>query len=159
MDRSLVVECTVRAGRIAARPARQPAAARVDVPCPKCGGEVVQKRSKKGATFFGCNNYPKCDFTSNQKLIAKPCPKGNSTYLVEVFNKQDGFLHEVCPHNHEALPKRRPKKGAKEEAADPIQCDYDHVTDRKLEISAPIEVPTLQIPDLRQVGPIVEAVA
>ena len=31
------------------------------VPCPKCGGKIVQKRTKKGRTFWGCANYPKCD--------------------------------------------------------------------------------------------------
>ncbi len=131
----------------------------LDVPCPKCGGSLAERKAKTGNTFYGCTNYPKCDFTSNQKLIAKPCPKGNSTYLVEVFNKQDGFLHEVCPHNHDALPKRRPKKGAKEEQPDPIQCDYDCRTDRKPELAPPIEVPLLQRPDPNLTRPLVEAVA
>jgi DNA topoisomerase-1 len=36
------------------------------VKCPKegCGGDVVSRRSKKGRKFFGCSNYPKCDFTA-----------------------------------------------------------------------------------------------
>ncbi|GAA3769528.1 type I DNA topoisomerase [Terriglobus aquaticus] len=129
----------------------------LDVPCPKCGGSLAERKSKMGNVFYGCTNYPKCDFTSNQKLIAKPCPKGNSTYLVEVFNKQDGFLHEVCPHNHDALPKRRPKKGAKEEPVDPIQCDYDHQTSRKPEPAAPLEVPKLTVPDPEHTRPLAVA--
>ena len=130
----------------------------LEVPCPKCGGSLAERKSKMGNTFYGCTNYPKCDFTSNQKLIAKPCPNGNSTYLVEVFSKQDGFLHEVCPHNHDALPKRRPKKGAKEEPADPIQCDYDLQTERKPERTAPVEeIPKLVIPDPEQTRPLAAA--
>ena len=131
----------------------------LDVPCPKCGGSLAERKSKMGNTFYGCTNYPKCDFTSNQKLIAKPCPNGNSKYLVEVFNKQDGFIHEVCPHNHEAMPKRRTKKGAAEEAVDPIRCDYDYTTDRKPEVAKLVEVPKLQVPDLEKVRPLVDAVA
>ena len=129
----------------------------LEVPCPKCGGSLAERKARTGNVFYGCTNYPKCDFTSNQKLIATPCPKGNSTYLVEVLNKQDGFLHEVCPHNHDAMPKRRPKKGAKEEPADPIQCTYDHPTNRKPDLPPPVEVPKLQRPDPEQTRPLVAA--
>ncbi|MEG9432726.1 type I DNA topoisomerase [Terriglobus sp. ADX1] len=133
----------------------------LDVPCPKCGGAIAERKSKMGNVFYGCTNYPKCDFSSNQKLIAKPCPKGNSSYLIEVPNKQDGYIHEVCPHNHDALPKRRPKKGAKveEPVEDPITCDYDHKTNRKIESKPPVEIPTLQRPDPNATRPIVESVA
>ena len=129
----------------------------LEVPCPKCGGSLAERKARTGNFFYGCTNYPKCDFTSNQKLIAEPCPKGNSTYLVEVLNKQDGFLHEICPHNHDALPKRRPKKGAKEEPVDPVQCDHDHRTSRKPEVQAPIEIPALKIPNPEETRALVEA--
>jgi len=43
--------------------------------CPQCGGDVVAKRSKKGKTFYGCNNYPDCDFATNRRPYAAPCPK------------------------------------------------------------------------------------
>lgn len=36
----------------------------VGIPCPKCGGEVIQRRTRRGKTFYGCSNYPKCDFAS-----------------------------------------------------------------------------------------------
>ena len=132
----------------------------LDVACPKDGGKIAERKSKMGNVFYGCTNYPKCDFTSNLKLINKPCPKGNSTYLLEVPNKQDGLIHEVCPHNHEALPKRRPKKGAKvEEPADPIECSYEEITDRPVPVAAPIEVPVLKRPDPETTRPLVESVA
>lgn len=131
----------------------------LEVPCPKDGAPVAERKSKMGNVFYGCTNYPKCDFTSNQKLIAKPCPKGNSKYLVEVPNKADGFIHEVCPHNHEAMPKRRARKGAAEEPADPIECNYDHKTDRKIESRVPVEIPVLKRPDPNNTRPIVESVA
>ena len=131
----------------------------LDVPCPKDGGKIAVRKAKTGNTFYGCTNYPKCDFTSNQKLIAKPCPKGNSTYLLEVPNKADGYVHEVCPHNHDALPKRRPKKGVAEEAVDPIQCTYDRMTKDKIPVPPPVEIPVLQRPDQEKVRPLAESVA
>jgi DNA topoisomerase-1 len=44
------------------------------VPCPKCGGELVQRISKRKKVFYGCSNFPKCQFTVNRKPIAQPCP-------------------------------------------------------------------------------------
>ena len=48
---------------------------KVGVDCPKCGGDVVQKRTKKRRVFYGCSTYPKCDFTSWSRPLPKPCPK------------------------------------------------------------------------------------
>lgn len=55
---------------------------KIGVPCPKCGGEVVLRKTKKGRRYFGCENGPECDFMSWQKPSTKKCPKcGN--YMVE----------------------------------------------------------------------------
>lgn len=45
------------------------------VKCPKCGGEIVEKISKRGKVFFGCNNYPNCDYASWDKPTGEVCPK------------------------------------------------------------------------------------
>jgi DNA topoisomerase-1 len=96
----------------------------LEVPCPKCGGDIAERKARTGNFFYGCVNYPKCDFTSNQKLIATPCPKCDSPYLLELVNKEGVFL--VCPNNKEALPKRRPKKGAKVEEEKPHKpCTFE----------------------------------
>jgi DNA topoisomerase-1 len=58
------------------------------VPCPKCGGDLIEIRPKKrgGKTFYGCSNYQneaiKCDFKLWQKPIAEPCPSCGAPYLV-----------------------------------------------------------------------------
>ena len=52
------------------------------VPCPKCGKEVVIKKTKKGRQYYGCENNPDCDFMSWQKPSAERCPKCGS-YMVE----------------------------------------------------------------------------
>ena len=47
----------------------------IGVACPKCKeGHVVERRSKKGRVFFGCDRYPECDFVSWDKPSTKPCP-------------------------------------------------------------------------------------
>ncbi len=43
--------------------------------CPECGADVVEKRTKKKKIFYGCSRYPECQFATNRKPLAKPCPK------------------------------------------------------------------------------------
>jgi DNA topoisomerase-1 len=47
---------------------------KVGVTCPKCGGELVEKRTRKGRVFYGCSNYPACDWTSWKRPLPQPCP-------------------------------------------------------------------------------------
>jgi len=95
----------------------------LDVPCPKCGGEVAVRKNKRGDFFYGCTRYPKCDFTSNQRLINETCPKCDSAYLVEVANAEGTFL--VCPNNREKMPKKRAKKGVEEVAPTTPECSFE----------------------------------
>ncbi|MFC2025387.1 type I DNA topoisomerase [Chloroflexota bacterium] len=57
------------------------------VSCPQCGGELVEKLSKKKRTFYGCNNYPNCTFAINSKPLPQPCPKCGAL-LTEYRGKQ-----------------------------------------------------------------------
>ena len=45
------------------------------IDCPKCDGQVIERKSKKGRKFYGCSNYPDCDFISWNKPIKEKCPK------------------------------------------------------------------------------------
>ena len=56
------------------------------VPCPKCGGDIVIKKTRKGRRYYGCINAPECDFMSWQKPSDKKCPKCGG-YMVEKGNK------------------------------------------------------------------------
>lgn len=58
---------------------------KIGVKCPKCGGEVVVKKTKKGRRYYGCENNPECDFMSWQKPSDKTCPECGS-YMVEKGN-------------------------------------------------------------------------
>ncbi len=59
---------------------------KIGVSCPKCKGDVVIRKTKKGRKFFGCINAPECDFMSWSKPTEEKCPSCNS-YLVEKGNK------------------------------------------------------------------------
>ena len=69
------------------------------VPCPEkgCDGEIVEKSSKRGKIFFGCNRYPKCSFASWDRPVAIGCPACGNAYMVEKTTKRDGTMH-VCPN-------------------------------------------------------------
>jgi DNA topoisomerase-1 len=47
---------------------------KLGVRCPKDGGEIVERKTRKGRTFYACSNYPTCDFTSWKKPMPNPCP-------------------------------------------------------------------------------------
>jgi DNA topoisomerase I, bacterial len=47
----------------------------MDADCPKCGGKVVRQKSKRGKVFYGCSNYPTCDFVSWDEPTREKCPK------------------------------------------------------------------------------------
>ncbi|MFW5674949.1 MAG: DNA topoisomerase, partial [Acetivibrio ethanolgignens] len=59
---------------------------KIGVPCPKCGKEVVIRKTKKGRRYFGCENNPECDFMSWQKPSKEKCPKCGSG-MIEKGNK------------------------------------------------------------------------
>lgn len=72
----------------------------IGVTCPKCKeGHVVERRSKKGRVFYGCNRYPECDFVSWDKPSMKPCPECASM-MIEKRSKQGIKLHcTACDHS------------------------------------------------------------
>jgi len=69
----------------------------IGVKCPECkDGDLVEKRARKGNTFYGCGNYPNCKFTSAHKPIAEKCPACGSEYLVEKNLKAGPVI--ACPN-------------------------------------------------------------
>jgi DNA topoisomerase-1 len=72
------------------------------VSCPTCSnGQIVERRSKKGRIFYGCNQYPECDFVSWDKPASKPCPECQSL-MIEKRNKNGEHLHcTKCDHKEE----------------------------------------------------------
>ena len=65
-------------------------------PRPDCSGSVVEKKSKRGKTFFGCSRFPDCDFATWNRPVMKACPDCGSPYLEQKETKKEGkFLK--CP--------------------------------------------------------------
>jgi len=60
------------------------------VVCPKDGGDIVERKSRRGKVFYGCANYPKCDFTLWNKPVLEPCPKCGWKFLTEKITKRHG---------------------------------------------------------------------
>lgn len=68
------------------------------IKCPKkCGGELVERRTKKRRIFYGCANYPKCDFVSWEKPVNEACPKCSHPYLVYDGKKRPDVTTLKCP--------------------------------------------------------------
>lgn len=75
---------------------------KIGVECPKegCDGDVVEKQSKRGRVFYGCNKYPKCDFASWDKPVAVPCPACGAPYMLHKVTKSGGesLRCQKCKH-------------------------------------------------------------
>ncbi len=77
---------------------------KIGVSCPQDGGDLVERKTRKGRTFFGCVNYPNCDFTSWKRPLPKPCPKCGGLLVIankreaQCINCQESFLlEEIAP--------------------------------------------------------------
>ncbi len=80
----------------------KPLLQKIGVTCPTCKqGEVVERRSKKGRVFYGCDRYPECDFVSWNKPVSQPCPRCGS-FMVEA-NRKGQVRCPACGHDGGAL--------------------------------------------------------
>ncbi|SDB88514.1 DNA topoisomerase I [Pelagirhabdus alkalitolerans] len=74
----------------------------IGVDCPKCEkGQVVERKSKKRRTFYGCDQYPDCDFLSWDKPIARPCPKCESLLVEKKVKKAVQIQCTECDYKEE----------------------------------------------------------
>ncbi|HKG25571.1 MAG TPA: topoisomerase DNA-binding C4 zinc finger domain-containing protein, partial [Thermomicrobiales bacterium] len=82
----------------------RPLLEKIGVTCPTCKeGEIVERRSKKGRTFYGCERYPGCDFVAWNKPVNATCPRCGS-YMVEAGRKGQ-IRCPACGHDGRALAK------------------------------------------------------
>lgn len=68
----------------------KPLALGVKCPQPGCGGDLVQKRTRKGRSFFACSKYPACEYALWDRPIPKACPTCRAPFLIEKVSKQTG---------------------------------------------------------------------
>ncbi len=67
------------------------------VTCPEegCGGALIEKRTRRGKTFFACNRYPKCNFALWERPVPRACPECKAPFLIE-RREQGGGFKVVC---------------------------------------------------------------
>lgn len=74
--------------------------------CPKDGGSVLERKSRKGRTFYGCANYPNCDFVSWDRVVPERCPTCGSHVVAKM--RRGGVVHLQCvaerEHDVSSLP-------------------------------------------------------
>ena len=70
---------------------------KIGVSCPKCGNDLVIRKTKKGRRFYGCENYPDCDFTTWQKPVTTSCPECGGLMVekgkkIQCINEDCGYV-------------------------------------------------------------------
>lgn len=71
----------------------------IGVTCPGCGqGKIIERRSKKGRVFYGCNRYPECEFVSWDKPVNDPCPQCGSLMIEKRARGQVTISCTKCDH-------------------------------------------------------------
>src|SRR5262249_53113326 len=68
----------------------------MDCPVAACGGTIVQRRSRRGKTFYGCTDYPRCTFSVWQRPVPQACPQCATPYMLEKQTKKQGTTLQ-CP--------------------------------------------------------------
>ena len=81
---------------------RKPYHRKTGVTCPKCGkGEIVERKSKRGTIFFGCDKYPDCDFVLWNEPTGDKCPKCGSLFVKKVLKSGETVVCSKCNFKQE----------------------------------------------------------
>ena len=81
----------------------------VKEPCPKCGGKLLKRRSKKGKTFYACSNYPDCDFAAPGVPTGEVCETCGS-FMLKGIRGRTYCINSDCPTRIEGREKAAAKK-------------------------------------------------
>ena len=76
------------------------------VTCPQCGlGQIAEKRSRKGKTFYSCTRYPECTYAIWDRPRVTPCPNCNAPFMVEKVSRKGMSLRCLaCKYSVEVEP-------------------------------------------------------
>ena len=89
----------------------KPIVEKIGVPCPTCGAEIIKRKSKRGKVFYGCENYPACDFVSWDRPSKEKCPKCGAM-MVHKVGQHGGYT--ACSNKDCGFVVRPQKKGNEE---------------------------------------------
>jgi DNA topoisomerase-1 len=85
----------------------------IGIKCPEDGGDVVEKRTKKGKLFYSCGNYPKCKFATWYKPVEKSCPQCKAGIMVDKRTKKGNFIaciNKECKYQEEVEEAENPQE-------------------------------------------------
>lgn len=85
----------------------------IGVKCPKCGADILERKSKTGKVFYGCENYPECDYTTWDKPLNEKCPDCGAMMVEHV--ERNGSKRKFC--SNPECSKARPAYATKTAAA------------------------------------------
>lgn len=81
----------------------------IGVGCPKCDGQLIRRRSKGGRrSFYGCSNYPNCDFVSWDQPVEKKCPQCGK-FMVQKGQREIQCSDKACGYKEQVAPKAKAK--------------------------------------------------
>ncbi len=76
------------------------------IPCPECGGELVERVNKRKQVFYGCSNFPQCRFTTSYKPLPQPCPECGKLLVLD----RKGMARCTACHYKVKLSQLEPQK-------------------------------------------------
>ncbi|MDX9917356.1 MAG: type I DNA topoisomerase [Gudongella sp.] len=78
-----------------------PIVEKINVKCPICDGEIIRKRSKKGRIFYGCSNYPECEFVSWDEPVEEKCSECGSPMVIKRLKNKTVVMctNKNCGYN------------------------------------------------------------
>lgn len=85
----------------------------IGVKCPKCGADILERKSKTGKVFYGCERYPECDYTTWDKPLNEECPECKHMMVEHV--ERNGSKRKFC--SNPECSKARPVYASKTAAA------------------------------------------
>lgn len=85
----------------------------IGVKCPKCGDDILERKSKTGKVFYGCEKYPECDYTTWDKPLNEKCPDCGAMMVEHV--ERNGSKRKFC--SNPECSKARPAYASKTAAA------------------------------------------
>lgn len=106
----------------------KPILVKIGVKCPKCGGEIIERKTKTGKIFYGCEKYPECDFTSWDKPLNEKCSKCGSLLVEHV--ERNGKKKTYCL-NPDCVDARPVRTTAAKTAAKPATKTTKAATTKK----------------------------
>lgn len=79
----------------------------IGVKCPKCDGDLIKRKTKKGRKFFGCSNYPKCDFVTWDEPTKEKCPECGGILVKKYKGKNAVYvcINESCKYEQKKKDK------------------------------------------------------